>query len=606
MLLAGTNIVLSAGSEVELLGQACDGGYAAKCYDLGVIYHNGHIINKDTLKAKELFRKACDGGYARGCAALESKSVTEFSGSQGAENASFAKDCPQQAFKKYAEKLDKGKIESVNNLKDHYGKIASKQSKQCRSLLFGDFRQYYYQMTQAYIFSVENSLNETYPLPPKKEKKYKAELQEVGLLIYQSEGMYYVEADSGWFLREFGDSLPDAWKKFLKQSNNEEKNHFAEDAVLQISFDELRERIIFWENFLNNYPDFPEKSQVEKLLSSYLFFYLSDLYSSLNFAHIQISSGDIGKSYENFTKQNSKSKYYDIVKSQYTLIKDNDYKIDKKTSKRLDDNYNKSASIIKNHTNKMLYPLKKGNKYGLATEAGKWILEPQFDEILVIDEVGGAVDTNGWIRVKNNEKWGVINKEGEWILEPQFDDVGYFQVTDMVAAKYHGKWGLVSAKGEWVLKPQFDEIRRYSENDATGFGVVTLNGKWGLIDDRGEWVLEQKFNDIEILDDQIYVKFGDQEGYTTLDGKYLTFTKDELRNENYNDENSRIYPFVCYEKKIKDDTGKSIYHKCIRSEAQCSSLEKLHFGEYLNDSKAHKAFIRCSEGNPKFIDPQGS
>ena len=75
----------------------------------------------------------------------------------------------------------------------------------------------------------------------------------------------------------------------------------------------------------------------------------------------------------------------------------------------------------------------------------------------MIDEVGGAVDTNSWIRVKINKKWGVINKEGEWILEPQFDDVGYFQVTDMVAAKYHGKWGLVSAKGEWVLKPQFDE-----------------------------------------------------------------------------------------------------------------------------------------------------
>lgn len=347
MLLTGTNIVLSAGSEVELLGQACDGGYAAKCYDLGVIYYNGHIINKDTLKAKELFRKACDGGYAQGCAALESKSVTEFSGSQGAESASVAKDCPEQAFEKYAEKLDKSKIKSINSLKDHYGKIVSKQSKQCRSLLFGDFRQYYNQITQAYILSIEESLNEKYPLSPQKEKKYKAELQKVGLLIYQGEGMYYVEADSKWFSKEFSDSLPDEWRIFLKQSDHEAKNRFAEDGALQISFEELRKRVIFWEDFLNDYPDFPENSSVKELLSNYLSFYLSDLYSSLNFAHIPITSADIRKSYENFIKLNSESKYYDIVKSQYAIIKDNAFKIDKKTGKKLDDNYNKSAKEAK-------------------------------------------------------------------------------------------------------------------------------------------------------------------------------------------------------------------------------------------------------------------
>ena len=342
LLLTGMNVVLSAGSEIKLLGEACDGGYAEKCYDLGVIYRDGRIIDQDTLKAKELFKKACDGGDTRGCDVLGSKNTAD---TQGVESASL--DCPRQAFKKYAEKLDNSKIESVNSLKDYYTEMASKQSKLCRSLLFGDFRLYYSQITQAYILSVENSLNEKYPLPPKKKKKYKAELQKIGLLIYQSEGMYYVEDDSAWFLKEFGASLPDEWKKFLKQSNYEEKNYFAEDAVLQISFDDLRERIIFWENFLNDYPDFAEKSQVEKLLSNYLFFYLSDLYSSLNFAHIQISSADIRKSHENFIKQNSRSKYYDIVKSQYVIIKDNAFKIDKKTSKKMDDNYNKSVKKAK-------------------------------------------------------------------------------------------------------------------------------------------------------------------------------------------------------------------------------------------------------------------
>jgi len=71
LLLMGTNVLLSAGSEVELLEQACDGGHVAKCYDLGVIYRDGRIVDQDNLKAKELFKKACNGGDTRGCTALK-------------------------------------------------------------------------------------------------------------------------------------------------------------------------------------------------------------------------------------------------------------------------------------------------------------------------------------------------------------------------------------------------------------------------------------------------------------------------------------------------------------------------------------------------------
>ena len=594
MLLTGSSMVLNAGSEVELLGQACDGGYAAKCYDLGVIYRDDRIIDQDNSKAKELFRKACDGGDIRGCADLKSKNAAD---TQRVESVSL--DCPRQVFKKYAEKLDKNKIESIDSLKDNYSEIASGKSKQCRSLLFGDFRNYYSQITQAYILSVENSLNETYPLPPKKEKKFKAELQKIGLLIYQSEGMYYVKADSVWFLKEFGDNLSNVWKKFLKQSSHEAKNYFVEDAVLQISFEELRERIVFWENFLNDYPDFPEKSQVEESLASYLDFYLKDLHTSLSFSHIPIASADIRKSYENFIKMNGESKYYNIVKSQYAIIKENTFKIDKKTNKKLDDNYNKSVSIIKNHTNKMLYPLKKGTKYGLATEEGKWILEPVFDEILVIDEVGGGVDVNGWIKVKINKKWGVINKEGEWIFKPKFDDIGYFEVIGMVVAKYNGKWGLINAKDEWVLEPQFDVIRRYAECDATGFGTIVQNGKQGLINGKGDILFEPKFDNIEILDDHIYVTFGDQKGYVSFDGKYLTFGEDDISNARKS-ENLHHLPFVCYKGKGKNGTDKIVYRGCARSAIECSSINRYHFGEYPNDLKAHEAFKRCTEGDPKF------
>ncbi len=343
MLLAGTNIVLCAGSEVELLGQACDGGYAAKCYDLGVIYRDGRIIDQDNLKAKELFKKACDGGDTHGCAALGAKNEAD---TQGVESASA--DCSRQAFKKYAKKLDKSKIESVDILKENYNKTILGQSKHCKSLLFSDFRDYYDQTVEAYIASIEEKLNEKYPLPAKKEKKYKAKLAKVGLIIYQSEGMYYVEADSAWFSKEFAASLSDEWKVFLKQLDYEAKNRFIDDEAVMISWEDLRKRVIFWEKFLDDHQDFVEKNRVKEHLSLYAYIYLRGSGNSpiYDWEGRELKD-DVKESYENFIKINKKSKYYDLVKRQYTIIKAKAFKIDKKTSKKLDDNYNKSAKETK-------------------------------------------------------------------------------------------------------------------------------------------------------------------------------------------------------------------------------------------------------------------
>ncbi len=269
-------------------------------------------------------------------------------------DVSFANECPVQDFKQYAQKLDKTKVESVDSLKENYKKTTSEQSKQCRSILFGDFRHYYNQITQAYIISVEEKLNEKYPLSAKKEKKYKIEFKKIGLRLDQGEGMYYVEADSAWFLKEFSKGLPEEWIIYLKQWDHETKNAFSDDGVILISFEAFRERIVFWEKFLKEYPDFPEAYSVHEIQSVYLSFYFSGLHSSLSFSHIPISSNDIRRSYENFLKLNKQSKYYEVVKSQYNIIKSNAFVIDEKVSKELDTNYKKiKIEARKNAMNKI-------------------------------------------------------------------------------------------------------------------------------------------------------------------------------------------------------------------------------------------------------------
>ena len=52
---------------LEQLAQACDGGDALSCFNLGVMYYKGDRVEQNKVLAVQLFRKACDGGGASGC-----------------------------------------------------------------------------------------------------------------------------------------------------------------------------------------------------------------------------------------------------------------------------------------------------------------------------------------------------------------------------------------------------------------------------------------------------------------------------------------------------------------------------------------------------------
>jgi TPR repeat protein len=48
----------------ELHEQACTGGAADGCYDLGVMYATGEGVGKDAARAAALYDQACTGGEA--------------------------------------------------------------------------------------------------------------------------------------------------------------------------------------------------------------------------------------------------------------------------------------------------------------------------------------------------------------------------------------------------------------------------------------------------------------------------------------------------------------------------------------------------------------
>ena len=57
---------------VKLYEQACDGGYAFACHNLGVSYETGEGVQLDFARAAQLYEKACNGGDFNACTNLGS------------------------------------------------------------------------------------------------------------------------------------------------------------------------------------------------------------------------------------------------------------------------------------------------------------------------------------------------------------------------------------------------------------------------------------------------------------------------------------------------------------------------------------------------------
>jgi hypothetical protein len=260
-----------------------------------------------------------------------------------AGTAVSADDCGTKEFKKNADKLDKSKIESVSSLKKLFTESSAGLPRQCLSPLFSEFRSYYYQFMHAYEKSIEDYLS-NYPLPRQEESKLASKLSKAGWKLDESEGMYYVGEDGEWFLKEFGSILPEDWNKYLQQRTKEVKNQFSEDAGLLISWEELRDRIIYWEKYLIKYPTFSEKEVIDFYLDVYIRTYLTGM-SNSSIADIETNKvqDKITKSYENFLTLNKQSKYYKLVEGQYNILKQNSFLLNEKTSQELEVFYKKNG-----------------------------------------------------------------------------------------------------------------------------------------------------------------------------------------------------------------------------------------------------------------------
>ncbi|PGH22240.1 hypothetical protein RN96_03525 [Fusobacterium polymorphum] len=93
--------------------------------------------------------------------------------------------------------------------------------------------------------------------------KYDLELWDIG------EGIVTIRELPHLYYDVFKDYVTDDYKEYLKIWAKDDEELYQADAGLVISFEELGERIITWENFLNKFPNSTLKQRVVDLLNSY-------------------------------------------------------------------------------------------------------------------------------------------------------------------------------------------------------------------------------------------------------------------------------------------------------------------------------------------------
>jgi len=97
--------------------------------------------------------------------------------------------------------------------------------------------------------TAENFNDEEMKIANKFLNKYDLELW------YFARGSYIIREVPDFYYKTFKDYVTDDYKEYLKITSDENKEHYVADSGLCIPLEELGDRIVTWENFLEKYPN---------------------------------------------------------------------------------------------------------------------------------------------------------------------------------------------------------------------------------------------------------------------------------------------------------------------------------------------------------------
>ena len=109
----------------------------------------------------------------------------------------------------------------------------------------------------------ENFTDEEWKIANKFLNKYDLELW------YLARGTCIIKEVPDFYYKTFKDYVTDDYKEYLKITSNENEEHYVADSGLCITLEELGDRIVTWENFLEKYPNSKLNDKVNNICNSY-------------------------------------------------------------------------------------------------------------------------------------------------------------------------------------------------------------------------------------------------------------------------------------------------------------------------------------------------
>lgn len=124
-----------------------------------------------------------------------------------------------------------------------------------------------------------------------------------------------------------------------------------------------------------------------------------------------------------------------------------------------------------------------GNKDGVIDKNGKYIINPQFSEMMIDGDI---------YLIKQDRKWGWCDQDGKLIINPQFARAFPFNGNSITSVRLGDSYGYIDKDGKIVINPQFEEALPFNGELA----IVSSSKKIGFIDNEGKYVINPQFDDI--------------------------------------------------------------------------------------------------------------
>ncbi len=223
-------------------------------------------------------------------------------------------------------------------------------------------------------------------------------------------------------------------------------------------------------------------------------------------------------------------------------------------------------------------------KYGVINSKGEIIIEPTYDEMIIIPNAtkdiffctqnvnyeNGTYETKvinkkgqtqykGYssvepiqnvdsqnvvtyegeiLKVRKDDKYGIIDYKGHELLPCQYDAIEPIKGTrKSILIQKDGKYGLMDDTGSIIIETEYAEIKALNEEYSNGYVVKNSDGKYGLIKYTKEMVLEVKYDAIDpVCGNDLYVvtENGTKQVVKTKGEKVFDVTVDAITDINEN------------------------------------------------------------------------